>query len=318
MGKAKPCRFCENPVAPNARRCPVCGGKKPYPTDPRSAAIGCLVTVVVAVAFLTWGMMTKEGRDARRAPSEAQVQLRDAPPSATKPHVANPFAKAELLFDTARAQRGSRLFSKITASYPELDEFYRHVDRRGLDRGFAAFISVPIDSWNELDPEQRLDLGHFMSRESSFNGWAIYVGAIDDGDVLLDSTGLSSRDWDHRRDPDARYEALADHREDTEKRIALHRAMAEGDPGPVTGTTAWLLYTEARELVRERLKSPRGAVFSDRASVSVRRLYDGAIEVLGWVEAENSFGASIRTHWTATIRAAGIGDWSLISLQTNP
>lgn len=29
--KAQPCKYCENPVAHNASRCPRCGGKHPYP-----------------------------------------------------------------------------------------------------------------------------------------------------------------------------------------------------------------------------------------------------------------------------------------------
>lgn len=31
LSKAKPCKYCNNPVAYNAKRCPKCGGKRPYP-----------------------------------------------------------------------------------------------------------------------------------------------------------------------------------------------------------------------------------------------------------------------------------------------
>lgn len=317
MGKARPCRYCENPVASNSKRCPSCGGKHPYVHTPKEYATGCFVVAIAAVAFLTWGVLTKDGRQTRRAQDEALERLRTAPPSATKPHMANPFATAELQFDAARAEDGDRLFSEIISKHSQLAEFYKHVDKRSVNRGFAATIAIPKTAWDALSPEQQQDLGHLMCRESPFNGWSIYVGAIDGSDILADSIVMSSKDWGQHREPDVRYDALADNRD----RIARHRALAEGDPGPVTGLAAVLIFGEAKELVRKHLKNPRNAAFmspSDLSTASVLRLTNGDIEVLGWVDAENSFGASIRTYWTATIRSIGIGEWSLVSLQTDP
>jgi hypothetical protein len=87
------------------------------------------------------------------------------------------------------------LFQEVLARYPTLDAFYKTVDKPDVSRGFAAFISIPTDAWDALDAEQQEDLGHFMCRESPINGWAIYVGEVEGSDVVLDRTGLSSRDW---------------------------------------------------------------------------------------------------------------------------
>ena len=47
----QPCKFCQNPVAPNADLCPKCGGKKPYPNNAASSGSGWLVLIIIVVVI---------------------------------------------------------------------------------------------------------------------------------------------------------------------------------------------------------------------------------------------------------------------------
>ena len=40
FGLTRPCKFCGNPVAANAKSCPMCGGKSPYPVSMKEGLIG--------------------------------------------------------------------------------------------------------------------------------------------------------------------------------------------------------------------------------------------------------------------------------------
>lgn len=52
--KAKPCKYCDRPVAPNAKTCPACGGKRPYPIGAaRSFVSGVLALGLLG--FCLWG-----------------------------------------------------------------------------------------------------------------------------------------------------------------------------------------------------------------------------------------------------------------------
>lgn len=46
----RPCKSCQNPVAPNAPTCPKCGGKNPYPHGAAAQAGGCF-TLIVLIAI---------------------------------------------------------------------------------------------------------------------------------------------------------------------------------------------------------------------------------------------------------------------------
>lgn len=49
MSKARPCKYCNSPVAPNAKKCPKCGGKKPYPYSSGEQMFGGVAALVVLV-----------------------------------------------------------------------------------------------------------------------------------------------------------------------------------------------------------------------------------------------------------------------------
>lgn len=64
------------------------------------------------------------------------------------------------------------------------------------------------------------------------------------------------------------------------------------------------VYDAGVELVSRQLKAPSTASFGPRGPRSVRQGVNGYIAE-GWVDAQNSFGAMIRTEWVCDIRRAG-------------
>jgi hypothetical protein len=58
----------------------------------------------------------------------------------------------------------------------------------------------------------------------------------------------------------------------------------------------------ATEFVQDRLKSPSSAKFSPHRESIVAKMDTNHYTVMGWVDAQNSFGATLRTGWEATVR----------------
>jgi hypothetical protein len=64
-------------------------------------------------------------------------------------------------------------------------------------------------------------------------------------------------------------------------------------------------YIECKESVRARLKAPSTADFAGISEVKFRELNTGRYEVGAWVDAQNSFGAKIRTLFMCTVSGSG-------------
>ena len=78
----------------------------------------------------------------------------------------------------------------------------------------------------------------------------------------------------------------------------------EGDAG-----TAQVM---CREFIKDRLKSPSTADFSDESPTETGKQ---TWRVSGSVDSENGFGAMIRNDYVCTIRYAGDDNWRLVKLQ---
>jgi hypothetical protein len=81
------------------------------------------------------------------------------------------------------------------------------------------------------------------------------------------------------------------------------------------------VWLAAEAAVRQQLKSPSTADFGsvlgeyqdpDRQVVA---LDNGSYAVHGWVDAENSFGAKLRSTWVCNIKLVGDEGWSCSSIQ---
>jgi hypothetical protein len=74
MESTRPCKYCGHQVAMNAKTCPGCGGKDPYPLAAKEWLLGC--AGVLALSFLLmgccmWGPGCFGGGSGRKAGGES-------------------------------------------------------------------------------------------------------------------------------------------------------------------------------------------------------------------------------------------------------
>jgi len=79
-----------------------------------------------------------------------------------------------------------------------------------------------------------------------------------------------------------------------------------------------MAYIMMEKFVKQRLRSPRTAkfpgVFGGRLS-QVIYLGDQTYHISSWVDAENGFGATVRTDFVGRIKQTQEGQWQLLSLE---
>jgi len=105
--------------------------------------------------------------------------------------------------------------------------------------------------------------------------------------------------------------------------ILIHSACPSGD-GSTQHASNWrtddnstMAYIMLEDFVKERLVSPGSArfpgVFDGRAE-HITSLGNRRYRITSWVDSQNSFGAVLRTHFTAEIEQIDEDRWRLISL----
>ena len=71
----------------------------------------------------------------------------------------------------------------------------------------------------------------------------------------------------------------------------------------------------AHQFVTEKLRSPRSAKFdSGDCEKTVTDLGEGKYEVKGWVDAQNAFGALLRSDFACVVQFVGRGRWQCVSV----
>ena len=89
-------------------------------------------------------------------------------------------------------------------------------------------------------------------------------------------------------------------------------ACSSGGSGPEKDAgDEWSAQAVCEEFVKDRLKSPSTADFSDE---NREQLTDTVFVVTGSVDSENGFGAMIRNDFTCRVRYAGGDNWRLVRL----
>lgn len=75
----------------------------------------------------------------------------------------------------------------------------------------------------------------------------------------------------------------------------------------------------AEEFLKEHLKSPGTADFGgvlggdyQRPETCVAKIGDDTYRVKGWVDSQNSFGATVRTDFSLMVKHNGDGNWILL------
>ena len=83
------------------------------------------------------------------------------------------------------------------------------------------------------------------------------------------------------------------------------------------GTANWAMAeVQCEDHVREFLKSPSTATFSGLGDTEVRGA-DHKYAIIGWVDSQNSFGATLRTNYICKVTDEGGGNWTFEPLITN-
>lgn len=77
-------------------------------------------------------------------------------------------------------------------------------------------------------------------------------------------------------------------------------------------------YAVCQDAVEGRLRSPRSARFPWSYTDRVMDLGDGRFRVRAYVDAENAFGAEVRTDFDCTVAWEGNDTWSVEALELTP
>jgi len=91
------------------------------------------------------------------------------------------------------------------------------------------------------------------------------------------------------------------------KEYRAPRPRREDDEG---GAYVW-----TRDFVRQRLKAPRTAKFPYIWNAHFEDMGDRKWRVVCYVDAQNAFGAEVRTYYDAVVRYVGNYKWELVSLK---
>jgi len=81
------------------------------------------------------------------------------------------------------------------------------------------------------------------------------------------------------------------------------------------GPTAEMAYFMSQVFVEKRLKAPSTADFPRYQENMVNKTVKDTYVVSSYVDAENSFGAQMRTHYVAELEYVGDDEWSAISVE---
>jgi len=74
-------------------------------------------------------------------------------------------------------------------------------------------------------------------------------------------------------------------------------------------------YLICKQFVEQRLRSPKSAEFPNSSEAQVQPISDGDYEVHAHVDAQNAFGAMIRSTFDCTVKPLPDGKWRLIDLK---
>lgn len=85
------------------------------------------------------------------------------------------------------------------------------------------------------------------------------------------------------------------------------KASTQDKTPEITDTAVWI---EVKDIVSDRLKSPSSAKFCTKSQATIKRSGD-TWTVSGYVDADNSFGASIRNNFTVEITFTSDTDYTI-------
>jgi hypothetical protein len=100
--------------------------------------------------------------------------------------------------------------------------------------------------------------------------------------------------------------------------IAGGDSAGSGASSPTEPHSAGMATVMCESFVKERLKAPRTAKFPWGSRENAQHLGEGKYRVRSYVDAQNGFGALIRSNWDCTIQHVPEGDrWQLENLTSS-
>jgi len=98
--------------------------------------------------------------------------------------------------------------------------------------------------------------------------------------------------------------------------LAVYLLIPERDPDAwKKEDNSFAAYIMTEDWVKERLKSPSTAKFPDEKNEHTFKIDAHRYKIISYVDAQNSFGASIRTKFIAEVEQVNENKWILISLE---
>lgn len=85
----------------------------------------------------------------------------------------------------------------------------------------------------------------------------------------------------------------------------------------IKGPSSIDAYVMSQKFVEDRLKTPSTAKFPTYKEEMVVQLNDNRFKVSAYVDAQNTFGATIRTHYTCWVKNTSGDRWSLENIELN-
>lgn len=95
------------------------------------------------------------------------------------------------------------------------------------------------------------------------------------------------------------------------------QASASAAPSPTVPSEDEVAWADCTKRVLGQLKAPSTAVFPPLDDVTVQRFAErGEVKYLGFVDAQNGFGAQIRTKFTCVVRQSPTGSTVRVFIST--
>ncbi len=99
--------------------------------------------------------------------------------------------------------------------------------------------------------------------------------------------------------------------------LVLSGSQRSGGPPPTPASYVpdnFAAYSICKDFVLDRLKAPKTAQFAGFDDAKVHDLGGGDYEVIGFVDAQNAFGAQIRERYLCKVHYKGDRNWRLNGL----
>jgi len=99
--------------------------------------------------------------------------------------------------------------------------------------------------------------------------------------------------------------------------LAVAGCGSGGNSGMDPLARDFMAYDACKDAVKEQLKAPSTADFQGSTDVDYRTTGGENITILGWVDAQNSFGAKLRSNFTCSMDVSKDGAASNVQAQVN-